>query len=91
MYADDTHLTYVSFRADNIQSCLNNDLVKVSNWLKANKLTLNKTKAGFMLLGSRQRLCTLTVPTRASISGTPIEQVTTAILLGVLIDYKLTY
>ena len=76
MHADDTHLTYAGFSADNIQSCLNNDLVNVSNWLIANKLALNMTKTEFMLIGSRQRLCTLTVPPRPSINGAPIEQVT---------------
>ena len=75
MYADDTHLTYAGLSADNIQSCLNDDLVNVSNWLIANKLTLNMTKTEFMLIGSRQRLCTLTFPPRPSINGSPIEHV----------------
>ena len=78
MYADDTHLTYTGFSADNIQSSLNDDLVNVS-------------KTEFMLIGSRQRLCTLTVPPRPSINGSPIEHVTTAKLLGVLIDDNLTW
>ena len=91
MYADDTHLTYAGFSADNIQSCLNDDLVNVSNWLIANKLTLNTTKTEFMLIGSRQRLCTLTVPPRPLINGSPIEHVTTAKSLGVLIDDNLTW
>ena len=91
MYADDTHLTYAGFSADNIQTCLNDDLVNVSNWLIANKLTLNMTKTEFMLIGSRQRLCTLTVPPRPSINGSPIEHVTTAKSLGVLIDDNLTW
>ena len=86
-----THLTYAGFSADNIQSCLNDDLVNVSNWLRANKLTLNMTKTEFMLIGSRQRLCTLTFPPRPSINGSPIEHVTTAKSLGVLIDDKLTW
>ena len=60
MYADDTHLTYAGASTDNIESCLNNDLAKVHNWLTANKLTLNTTKTEFMLIGSRQRLSTLT-------------------------------
>ena len=91
MYADDTHLTYAGFSADNTQSCLNYDLVNVSNWLIANKLTLNMTKTAFMLIGSSQRLCTLTVPPRSSINGSPIEHVTTAKSLGVLIDDNLTW
>ena len=49
------------------------------------------TKPEFMLIGSRQRLCTLTVPPRPSINGSPIEQVTTAKSLGVLIDDNLSW
>lgn len=89
--ADDTHLTYAGFSADTIQSCLNDDLVNVSNWLIANKLTLNMTNTEFMLIGSRQRLCTLTVPPRPSINCAPVEQVTTAKSLGVLNDNNLTW
>ena len=63
----------------------------ISNWLIANKLTLNMTKIEFMLIGSRQRLCTLTVPPRPSINGSPIEHVTTTKSLGVFIDDKLTW
>ena len=60
MYADDTHLTYAGDNVDNIQLHLNQDLENVHNWLRANKLTLNMTKTKFMLIGSRQRLSTLT-------------------------------
>lgn len=58
MYADDTHLTYAATGdcVDSLQLYLN--LENVHNWLRANKLTLNMTE--FMLIGSRQRLSTLT-------------------------------
>ena len=59
-YADDTHLTYAGDNADNIQLHLNRDLENDHNWLRANKLTLSMTKTEFMLIGSRQRLNTLT-------------------------------
>ena len=49
------------------------------------------SKTEFMLIGSRQRLCTLTVPPRPSINGSPIEHVTATKSLGVLIDDKLTW
>ena len=66
MYADDTHLTYASNNIHNIQTSLKEDLENVHNWLRANKLTLNMTKTEFMLIGSRQRLSTVTVtPTLA--------------------------
>ena len=50
------------------------------------------TNTEFMLFGSRQRLCTLTVPPILSINGSPIEQVTTVkSLVRVLIDNNLTW
>ena len=38
------------------------------------------TKTEFMLIGSKQRLCSLIVPPGPSINGAPIEEVTTAYL-----------
>ena len=91
MSADDTHLTYVGDNADNIQSCLNQDLANVNNWLIANKLTLNMTKTEFLLIGSRQRLSTLTDSPIPTINGAPVGQFTTTKSLGVFIDDKLNW
>ena len=62
MYADDTHLTYADNDISKIELNLNQHLVNVSEWLVVNKLTLNKSKTEFMLIGSRQRLILLTMP-----------------------------
>ena len=68
IYADDTHLTFASNNIHNIQTSLNEDLENVHNWLRANKQTLNMTKTELMLIGSRQKLSTVTVsPTLAII------------------------
>ena len=74
-----------------IQSCLNTDLLNISKRLIANKLTLNMTKTEFMLIGSRQKLNTLTASPVLSINGTPVNQVSTSKSLGVLIDANLTW
>ena len=50
MYVDDTHLTYWSGNVHFIQSSLNEDLLNISRWLTANKLTLNMTKTEFILI-----------------------------------------
>ena len=42
MYPDYTHLTYADKDVNIIQSCLNEDLLNISKWLIANKLTLNR-------------------------------------------------
>ena len=91
MYADDTHLTYASDNVDNIQLHLNQDLENVHNWLRANKLTLNMTKTKFMLIGSRQRLSTLTESPIFAINDFEVSQVTTAKSFGVTIDDRLDW
>ena len=59
MYADDTHITYAGSDLHLIQTILSHDLVKLSKWLVSKRLTLNATKTEFMLIGSRERLSTL--------------------------------
>ena len=55
-YADDTHLTYADKDLNIIQSSLNEDVLNISKWLIADKLTLNMTKTEFMLTGSKQKV-----------------------------------
>ena len=80
MYADDTHLTYADKDVNIIQSWLNEDLLNISKWLIANKLTLSIAKTELKLIGSRQKLNTLTASPVLSINGTPgppVNQVST--------------
>ena len=91
MYADDTHLTYAGDFVDNLQLDLNLDLENVRNWLRENKLTLNTTKTEFMLIGSRQRLSTLTDSPTITINDNQGSQATSAKSLGVTIDNKLDW
>ena len=75
MYAEDTHLTYVSDNTDNIQLRINQNLENVYNWLRANKLALTMTKTESMLIGSRQRLSTLTESSSFAINDFQVNQV----------------
>ena len=43
MYADDTHLTFASNDVAHLEENMNDDLTKFTEWLTANKLTLNKS------------------------------------------------
>ena len=49
------------------------------------------TKTEFMLIGSRQKLNTVTASPVLSFNGTPLNQVSTSRSLGVLIDANLTW
>ena len=57
----------------------------------AHKLTLNMTKTDFMLIGSRQRLSTLTESPTFAINNFQVSQVTTAKSLGMAIDGRLDW
>ena len=90
-YADGTHLTHADKNLNIIQSCLNEDLLNISKWVIANKLTLNVTKTEFILIGLRQNLNALTASPVLSINGTSVKQVPMSKSLGVLIDANLTW
>ena len=91
MYADDTHLTFASNSNENIECKLNQDLTSVSDWLGANRLTLNKSKTEFMLIGSWQRLRTFDNSPKLVLNDFPIKQVPNTKSLGVFVDEHLTW
>ena len=86
-----THLTFASNHVTLLEENMNNELTKVSEWLIANKLTLNRSKTEFMLLGSRQRLRTLSGPLSLSINGDSIKQVEFTKPLDVYIAVTIYY
>ena len=52
MYADDTSATTAIRDLSDITSQVIPDLIKISDWLKANRLNLNTLKTEFMLIGT---------------------------------------
>ena len=91
MYADDTHLTLAGNSANSIELNLNKDLASIREWLIAYKLTLNKSKTEFMLIGSRQRLRSFVHSPSLKIGGAQISQVPSTKSLGIYIDENLTW
>ena len=56
MFADDTQIETSSNDVSVMKHELNHDLENVSTWLSANKLTLNKMKTEYMIIGSKSRI-----------------------------------
>ena len=83
MYADDTHISHAGSDLHLIQSNPSHDLEKLRKWLVSNRLTLNATKTEFMLIGSRQRLSTLSDTLELSTDNVPIKQVPYVESLGI--------
>ena len=86
-----SYITYVDVDVNSIQLNLNHDLGNLNKWLISNKLTLNTAKTEFMLIGSRQKLSTLSSQPELSIDNVPIEKVTSVKSLAVLIDENLRW
>ena len=56
LFADDTSKSCASNSLDEIQYAIKSDLENLNNWLVADKLSLNKAKTEFMIIGSRQKI-----------------------------------
>ena len=56
IFADDTNISIPGRTLADLEPMINSELVNLSYWLKANRLSLNVAKTEFMIIGSRQRL-----------------------------------
>ena len=90
IYADDTRLIFASNDVAYVVENMNDDLTKITEWLSANKITLNKPKTEFMLIGSRQRLSNFNRLPSFTIDDNSMKQVEFMKSLGVYIDENLT-
>ncbi len=93
MFADDTQIGVAGKDPKSIIKTLNSDLTNISDWMAANKLSLNKSKTEYMIIGSHQNLKKWDSNFRIEIGNTPIKRVSTTKSLGVhvMIDETLSW
>ena len=91
MYADDTMLMYSDKSLINIQSCLNNELNRVNEWLVKNRLVLNTSKTKYMIIGTPHKLSNINEPIVISVNNEPLERVYNFKYLGVYLDQSLNW
>ena len=90
LYADDTTLYFnrQHFTPHNANLEINNELSKVMNWLKLNKLSLNVQKTKYMTFHKSQKNVT---PLNLSIDDIPIDSVDEFNYLGIILHERLTW
>ena len=90
LYADDTTLYFnrEHFTPHNANLEINNELSKVMNWLKLNKLSLNVQKTKYMTFHKSQKNVT---PLDLSIDDIPIDSVDEFNYLGIILHERLTW
>ena len=91
MFADDTQIASASNEIKILAGKLNNDLVNISDWMVANKLSLNASKTECMLTGSHKKLQQNRNDFLIEIDKAPIECVNVSKSLGDMIDETLTW
>ncbi len=91
MFADDTQIETAGYDVNTIAEELNQDLENVSVWVSANKLTLNKTKTEYMIIGSNRRVNHINITPNIFIKDREINRVKTTKSLGIMIDETLSW
>ena len=86
MYADDTTL-YCNIDQNVSEEVINNELSKVSQWLAANKLSINVTKTKYMVFHLHKKV--VTCPD-LQLNGNKIERVTQFNFLGLILQSNLS-
>jgi hypothetical protein len=89
LFADDTTLYQSARSIDDLYKTINIDLVTLSDWLKANKLSLNISKTKYMLF-SNKRLTGLN-NLEVMINNTLLVREQCLKFLGIYIDENLTW
>ena len=91
LFADDTTILYSHEDLVSNINVVNNELKEVTNWFKANRLSVNAKKTNYMLLGARQRNSRDDDKIMIKLDDTSLERVLTTKFLGVTIDENLTW
>ena len=89
MFADDTCLFLSKPCLNTLEHELNSELIFVSNWLKANKLSLNVDKTKVMLFRHKHKSGEKYI--NLKMDGETIEEVNCTKYLGLKIDHKLLF
>ena len=90
LFADDTNIFYSCNNLENFNSILNTELEIVSQWLIANKLSINLKKTKYVIFRSRQKTIDH-LNFSVKINSKPIECKQSIKFLGVIIDQHLTW
>ena len=89
LFADDNAIVLSDTDIKRLEHTLNTELIHVSNWLIANKLSLNVGKSNVLLF--RRSNKQPPPPINITINGLPVDEKEHAKYLGIIIDNKLTF
>ena len=86
-FADDSSIFFSHRNPNYLLDTMNIELEHISDWIKANKLSLNLQKTNFMLFSNSIN----TLPGQVILENTVIEKVAQTKFLGVIVDENLSW
>ena len=89
LFADDTSLYYSCKNTNNLENVINCELAKISDWLSANRLSLNVAKSKLLYFTNKNRNALKDIVIK--INGESLNEVDSAKYLGVYMDNKLSW
>ena len=93
LFADDTNILFKGPNMEQLVIDINDNMIKIKNWFRLNKLSLNVGKTNYMLLGPKSDNVKFSnnITSSISIDTVLITRVKSTKFLGVIIDEKLTW
>ena len=88
-FADETNIFFSHKDFNLLPEILNSEMLKLTQWCRANKLSINFKKSNFMVFRPRQRRQTLDISIQ--IDNNVIERVKETVFLGVILDEHLSW
>ena len=85
LFADDTSLFYSHKDRYQTIAVMNYELMKIMDWLKANKLSLNIAKTNYILFHPKQKF--ITFNNNITLDNVSVKQVKVTKFLGVFVDH----
>ena len=89
LFADDTNIFFSHKDFNLLPEILNSEMLKLTQWCRANKLSINFKKSNFMVFRPRQRRQTLDISIQ--IDNNVIEHVKETVFLGVILEEQLSW
>ena len=93
LYADVTYLSMSHENLETLQCMVNDEIIKIDNWMHLNKLTLNYSKSVYMITGCHKRSKeTLDLEDfQIILNGIKLQQASSVKYLGIFIDRNLNW
>ena len=86
LFADDTSLFYSHKNIEEAVITMTQELANISDWLAANKLSLNVGKSKLLVFNNKKK-----IEVKLTLNGETLKEVDHAKYLGILIDNKLNW